>query len=283
MSLLIGSAITIVGVEISMFVISSLRQSRTIDHSAVAYYAAETGAESLMHQVRKEDLTSFANLRKKTETIEGATWSVAEYIESDTVVGVFRDSAKELQRAALSASDSIQISLYKKDGQGYTAIPDLKSLKVAWSTEACGEQRPSIELTAIEFSGGATIDWNSPNTQLKKDIQIAPVDDPSTELNEADSKEAYFNLVKDDGTLINKPMIVRIKGYFCDLSGVSLTLFSDLDGSGTQLDIPNYFYINPKGVFSGVARTELKSIFAADTAASSVFDFVVFSQDQIVK
>ena len=96
-------------------------------------------------------------------------------------------------------------------------------------------------------------------------------------------KQVYFNFVKDDGGPINKPMIVRVKAYFCDLTGVKLTLFKDLDGTGDQLDIPNYFYINPKGVYMGVTRDELKSSFAAYDAASGVFDFVLFSQEQVVK
>lgn len=283
MSLLIGSAITIVGVEVAMFVMSSIRQSRTIDHSTIAYYAAESGAENLMHQVRKEDLLAFGDLRKKTETIDGATWSVQEYNEPNAVTGVFRDSIKELQKAVVPANDSVQASFYKKNNNSYKAIPSLKSMRIGWSSETCGAQRPSIEMTAIEFEEGPTVNWNSPNTQLKKDIQVAPDNDPNTPQDESAIKEVFFNFVQDDGTLIKKPMIVRVKAYFCDLSGVTLTLFSDLDGGGNQIDIPNYFYINPKGTYSGVTREELKSTFAADTAVASVFDFVLFSQEQVVK
>ncbi len=269
MSLLIGSAITIVGVEVAMFVVSSIKQSRTIDHSTVAYYAAESGVESVMHQVRKENKLTFADLRQKDGTLDGATWSV--------ITGVFRDSITELQKAVLVANDSIQSSFYTKNGDTYVAIQNLSSMKITWSSEKCTTQRPSIEMTAIEFvAGGGMINWNSKTTQLKKDIQVAPPDD-------ATIKSLYFNFVNDDSTLINKPMIVRVKGLFCDLSGVKLTLFNGLDGGGDQLNIPNYFYINPKGVYAGATRDELKSTFAAQDAASSVFDFVLFSLEHILK
>jgi len=284
MSLLIGSAITIVGVEVAMFVLSSIRQSRMIDRSTVAYYMAETGAESVMHQVRKEYLTSFSDLRKTADTIDQAAWSIQDYTPPAAIVGVFRDSITELVKATLAANDSIQASFYKKSTeQGYKPIPSLKSMRVAWSSESCGPERPSVEMTAIEFSEGQTISWNDPETQLKKDIQVAPPDDSDTPQDESAIKQVYFNFVKDDGGPINKPMIVRVKAYFCDLTGVKLTLFKDLDGTGDQLDIPNYFYINPKGVYMGVTRDELKSSFAAYDAASGVFDFVLFSQEQVVK
>lgn len=283
MSLLIGSAITIVGVEVAMFVLSSIRQSRTIDHSTIAYYAAESGTENVMHQVRKENLLSFADLRKTTETIEGATWSIQEYQEPQAVVGVFRDSIDELQRATLRANDSFQASFYKKSGQAYNAVPSLKSMKVAWSSEVCPGQRPSMEMTAVEFEAGATINWNSPATQLKKDIQVTLLDDPGTPQDESAIREVFFNFVKEDGSPINKPMVVRVKAFFCDLSGVKATLYKGLDGTGDQLNIPNYFYINPRGAYAGVSRDELKSTFAAHDAAASVFDFVLFSQDQVVK
>ena len=277
MSLLIGSAITIVGVEIAMFVMSSIRQSRTIDHSIVAYYAAETGAEHIMHQVRKEGLTTFDDLRKKTDTFDEATWSVQEYHEPDTIVGVFRDSISELQRSTLRASDAVQASLYRNTQQnGYRAVQGLKSMKVLWSSESCPSQRPTFEMTALEFTDGGTILWDDPNTQLKKDIQSAPEQD-------AGVKQIFFNFTDEQGNPINKPMIVRVKVFYCDVAGLKLTLYTDLDGTGNQLDIPNYFYINPKGVYKGVSRDELKSTFADQDAASSVFDFVLFSQDQITK
>ncbi len=277
MSLLIGSAITIVGVEIAMFVMSSIRQSRTIDHSIVAYYAAETGAEHLMHQVRKEGRTAFNDLRTTTGTFDDATWSVREYSEPDAITGVFRDSISELQRSTLRASDAVQASLYRKTNQdGYRALQGLKSMKVTWSSESCSAQRPSLEMTAVEFQEGATIRWDDQGTQLKKDIQSVPDQDTTI-------KTVYFNFTNELGNPINKPMVVRVKALYCDLSGATLSLFTDLDGAGNQMDIPNYFYINPKGVYKGVSREELKTTFASQDVASSVFDFVLFSQDQITK
>lgn len=277
MTLLIGSAITIVGVEIALFVMSSIRQSRTSDNSIRAFYAAESGVESIMHQVRKEDLTSFTTLRANRDSFDNASWKVEAYNPPAVVRGVLRDTIDELRRSLLSSGASVDISLYQRGAQGtYEAMANLKSLKITWDRETCSGQRPMIELTAVEFRAGMAINWNDPSTRLKKDIQSAPV-------RSGDVKTLYFNFVDNQGNAINKPMVVRIKAYFCNLEGVVFSLSDDLDGAGNRVGIPNYFYVNPKGSFASVTHDDVQTTFAAQEAHSGIFDFVLFSQEAIEK
>lgn len=277
MTLLIGSAITIVGVEIALFVLSSIRQSRISDNSIRAFYAAESGVESIMHQVRKEDLTSFAALRAKSDSFDNASWNVEAYNPPTTIRGVFRDMVDELRRSRLSAGQSVDMSLYQRGAnQAYEAIANLKSLTVSWERETCSGQRPMVEVTAVEFRAGMSINWNDPSTRLKKDIQSAPARSP-------DVKTLHFNFVDGQGNAINKPMVVRVKFFFCDGDGVTFSLFDTLDGAGNRIGIPNYFYVNPMGRFASVMHDDVQTTFATQEAQSGIFDFVLFSQDAVEK
>ncbi|MDO8571921.1 MAG: hypothetical protein Q7R79_04550, partial [bacterium] len=269
MGIIIASGIVIVGIEFSVFVVNSIRQARNLDSTVTAFYAAESGIESLMHQVRYEGLFQTCDRpTRKRGTIGSASWTVLKdgaqdsgnegEICGDTTplsTGVdsrFNNTLSSLEKPLIVQDDSVEFSLYLQNGQEFQAVPNMSKLRVSWMLEEkcqAGE-RPWLETSVVKWDGGP-LQWES--TQIKKDFQKASDD--------VNNKSIVVDLAALDGNdPVLHPMIVRVKLFYCDVKGVQIQLLSqNLDQHGNQIPIPipNYFTIQPLGSFRGVQYKDL--------------------------
>lgn len=269
MSLIILAGFMIVATEFALLIISGIRQARAIDNSTRAYYAAEGGAESALYQIRKQGVSGSTLIRSSqgATSTGGGSWDLT----NNTGGGTFSDKIDSIDRTLLSKNDSVELALYINDGQSATPPLGASSLKVEWNTHNCtttGHSEPWIEASTVEWTGGA-IDWSS--VGVKKFFTQGAVK-PSGQ---------GYQLVTNalDSTL---PSVVRVKTYYCDLRGLKITLFSGADATGTQLAIPNYYLIKPLAR-AGDATASLQVTMPKKTPTSSIYDYVLFSEQEIVK
>ncbi len=272
MTIIIASGIMVVSAEFALFVVGAIRQARTIDQATIALYAAESGAESGLFQIRREGRDSL----RKTKSLEGEfplgmKWT----LENDLITTRFRNSIDTLAKSLMKKNETSELALYKTSAHGLNGIQGLESMKITWEKEnSCGDiegQRPWFEISVIEWEGGQ-VDWN--NVWVKKAF-LEPID-------LAKQVILDFSTVRELAAQY-RPMLVRVKPLFCDLIGVQLTLHSDATGTSVPpIPIPNYFFLAPEGIFSTISQ-RIETIFPGKESAMSIFDFTLFSEDQVKK
>ena len=289
MTLIIASGIMIVGAEFSLFVISAIRQARTIDQSVIASYAAESGIESGLFQIRQEGRTTLRKSAssqakpKDDTTLEefpaGMTWTL-ENVAGPPIVTRFNNAVQILEKSVLKKNESVQLALYETTQTGLEKVSDLASVKIAWSAYACAadapiDQRPWYEISVIQWNGGG-VDWSS--AEVKKDFLEVGDLTPGVP-----AHEVVYSFGLKPGETVQNPMLVRIKPLFCDIIGMEVTLHSDVGGTSVpSLKIPNYFLLVPEGSYQTISQRG-RVIFPAKSSASGVFDFVLFSEEKVQK
>ncbi len=276
MAIVITSGILVLGSELVLFVLNSLQYGRSVDYSTVAQYAAESGAEHAMWQIRKEeratlDTTGNRAMGVLDENEKDYGWS---FLNANGAIDPlkFSTSIDRIEKMFLPENASVQASLYTESNGSVIGIPNMKSLKVSWEKESCAplDQRPWIETSIVQWTGGNSIDWSE--AQVKKDFQ-QPLG--------ADKKFVVVNFMSYE--MDGKPMIVRVKTMFCDLSRFTITLHSDTSASDNALlSLPNYINANPSGSYRGFQQNS-RVIFPQKGSLSNMFDFVLFSEDQLQK
>lgn len=299
MGIIIASGIVIIGIEFSVFVVNSIRQARNIDSTITAFYAAESGAESLMRQVRNGGLISDVNVypdpyytcdrpTQKKGTVGSASWTVLKDTASDSkdpaVIcsdttplqtgsgGRFDNVLESLKKPLILQDDSVEFSLYTQDATGFQHVPNLSKLLITWEGETClANERPLIETNVVKWPGDG-LRWEKAN--IKKDFQKA----------EGILKKVTIELAALDGgdPVVKNPMIVRIKLFHCDVEGVEITLLNQTTPP-TPIPIPNYFTIQPLGSFRGVEYRDVSVTIPKKEAFSSIFDYTLYSEKDVVK
>lgn len=296
MSIIIASSIVIIGVEFALFVVNSIRQARNLDSTITAFYAAESGVESLMHQVRNGGLISdmeannhpYCDLptRRSGEVQDtDSKWTVLTDGDSDsdanTLCGLsgpldkerFNTKLSSLDKSLILHDDSVEFLLYEND---FKRVTDLSKLNIEWmAAEQCstpGEQ-PWIE-TRVVFWNEGSLKWDE-NIAIKKEFQTP----------ETGKKNVSVDLAALDGSSdgkVSHPMLVRLKLFYCDLRGVKIQLFNSATVPG-PIPIPNYFTIHPIGTYRGVNYRDISVTLPKKGAHSSIFDYTLFSEEKVEK
>jgi len=276
MTLIIGSGIMIVSAEFALFVVSSIRQARSIDHSTIASYAAESGIESGLHQVRKEGRTILRKAKSADgEFPSGMGWT----LENTADATRFKNSITVLEKTLLQKNETVEFGLYRIDGNGMKGVQNLESLRLAWISSPCpyadqceGSPNPQFEVSIVVWEEGA-VDWSS--AQVVKEF-----------LDPGDAKTVILpigELVPKGSGGQPKPMLVRIKALFRDVQGTVATIHSDLGANSNPLEIPNYFLFQPQGSFRTISQSMYRAIVPGKDSAGGIFDYVLFSEEQVKK
>ena len=160
-----------------------------------------------------------------------------------------------------------------------TSPSGVKSLKISWTSSVCrgADQTPFVELSLSDWTNpGGLAAWSDlrDGTHNIEDYQKKIVKSNTV------SPTAGFVVFNDfDSTRMT---LVRLKPLYCNLRGVSINTFDSYDAGGNRLNIPNYFSINPIGTYNG-SQQGLKVVMPVKTPLSSLYDYVLFSQDQVRK
>ncbi|MBI2483572.1 hypothetical protein HYV71_00095 [Candidatus Uhrbacteria bacterium] len=272
MTLIIGSGIMIVSAEFALFVVSSIRQARSIDQSVIASYAAESGIESGLYQVRKEGVTSLRKVKSADgEFPIGMSWT----LENTGSATRFKNSITKLEKSLLLKNETVEFGLYKVDGNGMKGVENLKSLLLTWASSPCpytdqcdGTPNPQFEITIVVWDEG-TINWSS--AKVVKEFL-----DPGEEDNRVILP--ISELIDSD-----RPMLIRVKALFRDVQGSVVTIHSDLGANSNPLEIPNYFLFQPEGVSNAISQSIQRAIVPGKETAGGIYDFVLFSEEQVTK
>lgn len=295
-AMIIAAGMLVAAVEVSMFVASTIRQARAIDHTLVAQYAAESAAENALHQVRKEGRATLRDDTKQSPSLyyvdaRDASWSFlpigASSGDSDT--NKFNATVQKITKSRLYEQESLDIHLWAQSPSGFSAnlngvntLNDFATMTVQWKKTQCQDPggAPWIEATALAFSlsgstSGSTIQWNDTD---QKAVITKQFKSPSS----ATSMSIPFTMtafLPDGLSSDNKGLTLRIKPFFCSLRGVEI-FFQKSDGS--ILAIPNYYFIRPTGTFGSISK-DLQVIMPSYPSATGIFDYLLFSDEAIEK
>ena len=292
MAIILTAGMLIAAVEFSVYTINSLRQARNVDRSLIAYYAAESGAESALHQLRKRPLVTDSSgkviLSPQTGVVsagtdqDNATW--------DLRFPQFSDTSDTMRTTRLAKNQSLAIPLYAKDG---LQPLDIHSMKVTWESESncdggSGPAWVQSKVATWTSDGGAV---GTPGTLLQWSDNADKVRNVRQYLKTPSGavKEVTFNDVSSNPAtseifpekLKEQPMIVQVTPLYCDLYGVNISFYG---ATGNIAPMSNIYTIAPQGDYQGV-RQQLHLTLPGQvgTGLSSLFDYVLFSESTVEK
>lgn len=267
----------VAAVEVSMFVVSTIRQARAIDHTLVAFYAAESGSESALHQIRKEGRITLRDDSKQSPPFYRADGRDARWSFGASDDDKFSPTVKKITGTLLGEQQSLDIHLWTHGANEFSAEnSQFKTMVVRWQKEECAEGRtPWIETTGLTFDvTGRRMSWR--DMPLKKDFQQPAQDTP---------KSVTVDLASflDQGVQLTQgiAMTLRVKPFFCALRGFEIS-FPKKDTPAELMPIPNYYLIRPTATFGGVSK-ELQVIMPKNPSATGIFDYTLFSEEKIEK
>jgi len=120
-ALLVMSAVMIGSVGVGSLILNMLQQTKTVDQSVIAFYAAETGIEESLYNARKTG--KLPNSYIARSLTGGSVWST---VVTDT---------KEIIYAVIPENEFIEVNLY--DPEAATIATDIASVEIDW-TDSCG-------------------------------------------------------------------------------------------------------------------------------------------------
>lgn len=243
MSILILSGIMTAASSFGIITIQNLRQSVLIDNGVRAFYAAESGIEDGLYELRKNE-TAVASMGASGALSNAATWdrTVATDIQSLT-----RD---------LDENDTWEISLFDPDSSLSSLASTVKSLKLAWTG------------SGSEWVQAQIIPWTTSGT----------LGAPSTQLFSAASNPATVNL-QDASTVLYR---VRIKALYGGITDMTVKAYSGLNLGGSQVDVPGYITMYSTGEYS-LSNQVVRAQMPHRPPLSGQFGYVLFSEEDLIK
>lgn len=239
----------IIGTTITMafIIINEIQQSRNIDYSIVAYYAAEAAVEQGLYEIRKVDDITIANLVVSSDVplSNDASWQRAA-------------EGTELQlHNHLPKNQSMTIDLYDPDYP--TVDPEIKDLIISWDNPN-PTSTVFLEITRTEWPKDLEVPWGSQPQYVFK--TLASYGFPPVTINIDDSKTYQF----------------RIKALYGDAE-VTVTA---LDNGNQPQVIPGRAVITGLGSFHN-SKQAVKVSLPRRAPLSGIFDYILFSDLEIVK
>lgn len=293
-TVLLLTFMSLIGFALASLSLREVRLARTFDDSLQSYYAAESGIERSLDVIEEyrahtesqgcpageegaatlgcvlEDIESFATPASPVSLTE----SVATYaIDADATI-----STVDVVHVPILQHSSTQLELYDPDNP-LTPL-GVDSLLLLWNP-TCTEQH-GLEITFSEFDStttffpyeDVTLSGGAPviSKQIWQCISTVgtPYEDMSTCF-------AISNLPS-----VSKSYTVRLKSLDCVIPDVMVSTFSEPDAEGTSVPIPSRIEIAVLG-----SGQQSQRRMTAKTkwlpSASGLVDFVLFSEEEIVK
>ncbi|MBU0648702.1 hypothetical protein KJ969_01165 [Patescibacteria group bacterium] len=245
LALLLMASIVITGVGMGHIIISELQQSILIDNSIIAYYSAESAIESALYQIRALD-TPLADLAADGSLENGAAWQLEwSSARPDITVNISQDK-------------TYQLDLFDPDDLSWQ--PGIEALRFAW------EGPGNLEVAYIGWEPKPAIAW----PEQDYEVVTPPIAPPSIVYGALNSFMAYR---------------IRLKAVDGDIDDLNITAWStDVapPPPGTQVDLPTHITLEATGAF-GKARQALSASVPRFNQLSGIFDFVLFSEEEIAK
>lgn len=245
LALILMASAVIIGLGMASIIIQDLRQSILTDNSITAYYSAESALESALFKIRALD-TPLGSLPGSGNLDNNAEWSL-EWSNSrpDVTVNILKDQ-------------TYQLDLFNPDELSEPA--GVEALRFSW--EGPGQ----LEVAYIGWTPAASIVW--PQDQYQ--VVTPPIGyvAPAVIYDALSAGQAYR---------------IRLKAVGGDIENLYITGWADDAATpGSQVPLPSHITLRANGSF-GLARQALSAIIPRHAQLSGLFDFVLFSEEEIRK
>ncbi len=258
LSLLILSGVLSVGAIMAGVVIREIRQSQSLDRAIVSYYAAESGAEHALFDWRKyDDNSRFSNC---DELIDQVNWQCS----------ASRQSVNEL----VFNLDQIQIKeipLYQPGNLSQSA--GISKAVISWNDanpSPLNSDEPWLEVSLLGWPAGSSLDFENNREIVRRVFACSPL--------VAGGKECSTVIV--DNFIPSNSYIVRIRPLYDDVSQVTVKFYDSLDN---LVDLSTYILAaNFTGEYRSIKQAIRLQLPITDPA-SAMFDFIIFSEEDIDK
>lgn len=244
MSIVILSGIITAASSFAIITMSNLNQAVLIDNSSRAFYAAESGIEDALYEIRK-NRTEIEDIALSGVLSNSSIWS--RNILNDAQQIIFD----------IDENDFEYVDLYDPDSSLSALDDPIKSIKLSWT----GDGTEWIEVQIISW------------TKNKGEIQT-----PTEQIFSAVSNPAIVNLENSNNILYR----IRIKAIYSGVEDMVVTVYSGLNASGSQVNIPGFLTIYSNGSFSR-AMQSISARMPQREALSGNFGYVLFSEEDLIK
>lgn len=243
LALLIMSSVIVAASGMGALILNSLQQTRILDNSVVAYYAAESAIEEGLFRLRRDgDLPNAVSTPQALSN--GAEWT-REIRSSERVIymTIPKDSFAEIALydpdAPIAATDIAKVKVWWNDDCGGCSV--LHTTLVGWLPQAIS----GFESTTYRYT------WNDGNPTATIPVGGLP------------QQLFRLRLRADGGTM--EDVVIRAVGR-----------------DGDPVDLPGRVKIDARGHFVNTQQ-RITVTMPRQVPLSGVYDFVVFSECSLVK
>jgi len=252
------------GIVISVLVVSEVRQAYTLDSSLVAYYMAEGGLEEKLYDIRVEEACAGTGVCDD-----------ADYVPCDAggACDVKVNPAKAITAPLIKEDETFQIDLRPSD--------DIGSISIAWNKKTL---EPDLSISFINLPASNDLYVCRPNDGLPESCDDGDGDGVCAGL----VFESQDFLQGCGGSLFayaaGESQQLRLKALVDDILQLKIT--PQVSAGNTCNDEPctfSYYLDVASRGDSGRVRYEVKTIVPSQVPSYGFPDYVIFSQQEIVK
>jgi len=243
MSILILSSIITAASTMGTITLQNLRLGIAVDNGLVALYAAESGVEDALYEIRKNETAAAALLANGT-LANNASWA-------RTITTTTMSLGK-----TVPINGSWEINLYEPDTSLSPLSNPIKSLRLSWA--GSGSEWAEVKITPWTTAGSLGA--------------------PTTQLFSAASNPATVNLQDATAVLYR----IQIKALYSALNNLTVAAYNGLDLSGSPVPLPTQITLLSTGMFQR-AKQAVRAIMAHRAPLSDVFGYVLFTEEDLIK
>jgi hypothetical protein len=253
LALFVLSSVLLGATAISAVMVRELRTNQTTDDGHAAFYAAETGIEQSLYNLRRAGQKP-ADQDASGGLANGASWT-RQAKAGEPVLTV----------RSLKRDDFVEIDLLDPDN---LAMPTgIEAVSFDWQ-DGCGGAS-AVELAYAEWPAGAVLVWPPGG------------DFTGTYWKFRHTTADGLPWLKSDTISGGNDYRMRLTAVGCDLRNLQVRAYAD-DAATLPKDVPTRVTIHATGS-SGRASETLTAAMDRLPPLSGVFDFVLFSEQPIVK
>lgn len=274
LAILIIAAVLGAAVSFSNLIIREIRQSRLIDQSIQAYYLAESGSEKALYQVRRQEAVIACPAGSSCDQTFGRC--SPPYAEIPCIVS--SGNLEILGSWQIAADNESDVSIMLKRGGSFqvdlfnsleSAQSDINTVKVNSDVGSPMLEGEFINLTKVLGVSGFSSCENQPpvfKEELAAGTYIEALDGQSI------SNECSYSFKLKHLLPSGQPF-----GVF------TISIYNSTpSGSRTQRKIPSRLFIDSQASF-GLSLQKIRVRTATRPPLSGLYDFVLFSEEEIVK
>jgi hypothetical protein len=253
LSLFILSAILFSATTIAALVIRDVRTARIFDDGHAALYAAESGIEQALYAIRRQNADPLT--QNGGSTLSNGATLVRQVQTGETL----------FTEAVLREGDFVDLDLFVPDSLG--TPPGIEALSFSWD-DTCGNCS-TLELSYVQWPVGANISWPPGGAYV------------GTFWKFRQPRSAGVPWVKFDTISGMNNYRLRIRAIAGDIVNLHVRAFAD-DAATIPIDMPSRVTITSTGT-AGTATQSLRASMQRAAPLTGVFQYVLFSEDPLVK